>query len=140
LKVTHSVVVNVALPGHLRRLAGISTPLVAAEVRVRGSLIPEEVTLGAVLDALEEIYPAFEGVFYETDFAPGQQRVRRLRPFLRFFAGKKDLTALGPAAPLPPEVSSGREPLRIVGAIAGGSRDLRLHQLENITVGILESP
>ncbi len=42
------------------------------------------------------------------------------RPFLRFFACEQDLSNESPDAPLPAEVASGREPLVILGAIAGG--------------------
>ncbi len=44
----------------------------------------------------------------------------RLRPYLRVFAASADLTPAGLGAPLPPEVRSGSDALRIVGAIAGG--------------------
>jgi len=42
------------------------------------------------------------------------------RPFLRFFACGEDLSHEQPDAPLPAAVSEGKEPLLIVGAIAGG--------------------
>ena len=42
------------------------------------------------------------------------------RPFLRFFACEEDLSHEAPDAPLPDLVSSGKEPLIVIGAIAGG--------------------
>jgi hypothetical protein len=39
---------------------------------------------------------------------------------VRFFACGHDWSNAPPDAPLPAEVASGREPLLIVGAIAGG--------------------
>jgi hypothetical protein len=42
------------------------------------------------------------------------------RPFLRFFACAEDISHESPDAPLPDAVTSGKEPLLIVGAIAGG--------------------
>src|SRR5205807_435903 len=44
----------------------------------------------------------------------------RRRPFLRFFAGARDLTHDAPDAPLPEAVASGAEPFLVIGAIAGG--------------------
>ena len=42
------------------------------------------------------------------------------RPFLRFFACEQDLSHEPRTAPLPDAVAAGKEPLLIVGAIAGG--------------------
>jgi len=42
------------------------------------------------------------------------------RPFLRFFACEEDLSHESPDALLPDAVVSGKEPLLIIGAIAGG--------------------
>ena len=70
-------------------------------------------TQSAVLDALEERYPALRGTIRDFD-------TRRRRPLLRFFACEQDLSDEPPDAPLPEAVSSGREPFLIVGAIAGG--------------------
>ncbi len=112
--------VHVVLPGHLRRLAGISAPVVPIKIDRGDSSAHAPVSLGDVLDALEQIYPPLKGVFYETIPISDEKAILRLRVYLRFFAGKYDLTPRGPTAPLPPEVISGKEPLRIVGAIAGG--------------------
>jgi hypothetical protein len=45
---------------------------------------------------------------------------RQRRPFLRFFACEEDLSLQSPDMPLPTAVAEGREPLLILGAIAGG--------------------
>ena len=41
-------------------------------------------------------------------------------PFLRFFACEEDLSHESPDAPLPDAVAAGKEPLIVIGAIAGG--------------------
>jgi molybdopterin synthase sulfur carrier subunit len=46
---------------------------------------------------------------------------RERRAFLRFFACQKDLSLNSIDAPLPVAVAEGREPLIILGAVAGGS-------------------
>jgi hypothetical protein len=97
--------VRVALPYHLRTLARVEgevTLMVAAPVTVR-----------AVLDALEARYPMLRGTIrtHET----GERR-----PFLRFFACEEDWSLQPPDAELPEAVGAGREPLLILGAIAGG--------------------
>jgi len=98
-------VIRVTIPYHLRNLAGTG-----AEVTFE---VSEPVTQRAVLDALEARYPVLRGTI--RDYATGQRR-----PFLRFFAGVEDLSNEPPDAPLPEAVASGREPFRIIGAIAGG--------------------
>jgi molybdopterin synthase sulfur carrier subunit len=98
-------VIRVVLPTHLRRLA-----------RVEGEVtldVAGPVTQRAVLDALEARYPALRGTI--RDHATQQRR-----PFLRFFACEQDLSHESPDTPLPEAVASGREPLLIVGAMAGG--------------------
>jgi sulfur-carrier protein len=100
-----SAVVRVALPYHLRNLAQVGT-----EVQLE---VPTPVTLRAVLDALEARYPMLRGTIREHD--SGQRR-----PFLRFFACEEDLSHDSPDTSLPEAVVQGREPLLIIGAIAGG--------------------
>jgi hypothetical protein len=97
--------VRVVLPHHLRTLAGV-----ASEVAVEVEGPP---TQSALLDALEARYPALCGTIRDHE-------TRERRPFLRFFACREDLTHEPPDAPLPPEVTSGKEPFLVVGAIAGG--------------------
>ncbi len=97
--------IRVELPAHLRSLARVRPEV---ELEVHG-----EVTLRAVLDALEAGYPMLRGTIRDH---VTQQR----RPFLRFFACGEDLSLEPPDAPLPRQVASGEEPLLIIGAIAGG--------------------
>ena len=97
--------IRVVIPHHLRNLAGTG-----AEVAVE---VEGPVTQRAVLDALEARYPMLRGTIRE--YATGERR-----PFLRFFACMEDLAHASPDALLPDEVASGREPFRIIGAIAGG--------------------
>ena len=70
-------------------------------------------TISSVLDALEARYPMLEGTIRD-------HVTRQRRPFLRFFACEEDLSHESPDAPLPEAVVSGKEPLLIIGAIAGG--------------------
>jgi hypothetical protein len=97
--------IRVLLPPHLRGLAKISGEL---KLEITGP-----VTVRAVLDALEANYPMLQGTIRDH-----VTQVRR--PFLRFFACEEDVTHESPDTPLPNQVASGKEPLLIVGAIAGG--------------------
>ncbi len=67
----------------------------------------------AVLDALEARYPVLRGTIRD-------QVTKKRRPFIRFFACGEDLSHQPPDALLPGDVAAGLEPLRIIGAIAGG--------------------
>jgi sulfur-carrier protein len=97
--------IRVVLPAHLRGLAHVT-----GEVRVD---IQGPVTQRSVVDALELSYPMLRGTIRDH---VTQQR----RPFLRFFACEEDLSHESPDTLLPDAVVSGKEPLLIVGAIAGG--------------------
>lgn len=97
--------IRVVLPYHLRNLAHVG-----AEVQIE---VEGPVTLRAVLDALEASYPMLRGTIRDH---VTQQR----RPFLRFFSCEEDLSHETPDTPLPEAVASGKEPLLIIGAIAGG--------------------
>jgi hypothetical protein len=97
--------IRVELPPHLRSLAHVR-----GEVQLE---VAAPVTLRAVLDELEAQYPMLRGTIRDH---VTQQR----RAFLRFFACAEDLSHESPDAALPEEVTSGKEPLLIVGAIAGG--------------------
>jgi sulfur-carrier protein len=97
--------IRVILPPHLRTLAHVG-----AEVTLE---VAGPATQRSVLDALEARYPMLCGTVRDH---VTQQR----RPFLRFFACKKDLSHELPDAPLPDPVASGAEPFFILGAIAGG--------------------
>lgn len=97
--------IRVVLPFHLRNLAHVGN-----EVTLE---VDGPVTQRSVLDALETRYPMLRGAIRDHDT---QQR----RPFLRFFACEEDLSHESPDAPLPDAVASGKEPLIVIGAIAGG--------------------
>ena len=97
--------IRVVLPAHLRTLAKVG-----GEVRLE---VQGAVTVRTVLDALEAGFRCCEGTIREH---VTQQR----RPFLRFFACEEDLSHESPDAPLPEAVATGKEPLLIIGAIAGG--------------------
>jgi molybdopterin synthase sulfur carrier subunit len=97
--------IRVILPQHLRTLAHVG-----AEVQLD---LEGPATLCSVLDALEGHYPMLRGTIRDH---VTQQR----RPFLRFFACEEDLSHEPPDTPLPDAVVSGKEPLVVLGAIAGG--------------------
>ncbi len=97
--------IRVVLPHHLRTLARVDG-VVALDVT-------GTVTQRAVLDALETAYPMLRGTIRD-------HTTRQRRPFIRFFACQEDLSHESPDAPLPDDVASGKEPLLVIGAIAGG--------------------
>jgi sulfur-carrier protein len=98
-------VIRVVLPAHLRTL-----------VRINGEMnvaVDGQATQRSVLDALEARYPMLRGTIRD-------HITQKRRPFVRFFACERDLSHELPDAPLPDAVSTGTEPLLIVGAMAGG--------------------
>jgi sulfur-carrier protein len=97
--------IRVELPAHLRTLAGVK-----GEVTLD---VAGQVTLRAVLDALEEKYPMLQGTIRD-------HVTLKRRAFLRFFACEEDLSHESPDRLLPDAVASGKEPLLVIGAIAGG--------------------
>lgn len=97
--------IRVVLPFHLRTLAHVD-----GEVTFD---LEGKVTLRTVLDALEARYPVLGGTI------PDHVTQKR-RPYLRFYACEDDLSNEPPDKPLPEEIMSGKEPLFIIGAIAGG--------------------
>jgi hypothetical protein len=98
-------VIRVVLPYHLRTLARVH-----GEVRLDAQ---ERPTQRSVLDALEAAYPVLRGTIRDHGTA-------KRRDFIRFFACGQDVTLEPADDPLPDEVASGKEPLRVVGAMAGG--------------------
>ena len=100
--------IRVVLPYHLRTLAQVSSEVT---LEVAG---PVSVT--AILDALEAHYPTLCGTIRD-------HFTKRRRPMLRFFACEEDITHDDPGAELPAAIAEGREPILIVGAIAGGATD-----------------
>jgi hypothetical protein len=96
--------IRVQLPYHLRTLARIDGELALD--------VPPPITIRAVLDALEALYPMLAGTIREHD-------THKRRAFLRFFACKTSRFQ-PPDTPLPASVAEGKEPLLIIGAAAGG--------------------
>ena len=97
--------IRVILPQHLRTLAHVGSEV---SIEVQGP-----VTLRSVLDAIEARYPMLRGTIRD-------HVTLERRPFLRFFACEDDLSHQSPDDALPEEVTSGKEPLIVIGAIAGG--------------------
>lgn len=97
--------IRVVLPQHLRTLAHVG-----AEVTVD---VEPPVTLRSVLDAVETRYPMLRGTIRD-------QVTLERRAFLRFFACEQDVSHESPDAALPEAIASGKEPLLVIGAIAGG--------------------
>ena len=97
--------IRVLLPAHLRILARVD-----GEVRLE---VEGQATQRAVLNALEARYPMLRGTI--RDYATGQRRA-----FLRFFVCAEDWSLMSLDSELPEAVATGKEPLLILGAIAGG--------------------
>jgi hypothetical protein len=70
-------------------------------------------TIASVLTALELQYPMLQGAIRD-------HGTLQRRPFVRFFACEQDLSHEPTDSPLPQAVVDGREPLLVIGAIAGG--------------------
>lgn len=98
--------VRVVLPSPLRAL--VQLPDGELRVAVSGT-----VTIGAVLDALEVRFPALRGTM--RDHVSKQRRA-----FVRFYACESDFSHTAHDVALPDVVADGREPLLVVGAMAGG--------------------
>jgi len=97
--------IRVVLPFHLRNLARVE-----GEVHLH---VEDPVTIGAVLEALENKYPILRGTIRD-------HGTLKRRPFVRFFACKEDFSFEAPDTELPAEIVSGNEPFLIIGAMAGG--------------------
>jgi sulfur-carrier protein len=97
--------IRVVLPAHLRTLAHVNGEVT---LEVHGP-----VTQRTVFDALEARYPMLNGTIRD-------QRTQKRRAFLRLFACEQDLSHESPDDPLPDAVATGKEPLLVVGAMAGG--------------------
>lgn len=97
--------IRVILPHHLRTLAKVD-----GEVSLEPQTQPTQRT---VLDALEAEYPVLRGTIRDHGTA-------KRRDFIRFFACGRDITLDSADEPLPDEIASGKEPFRVVGAMAGG--------------------
>jgi len=99
------MIIRVSLPTHLRTLAQVTGTITLD--------VPEPVTQQAILDLLESAYPMLRGTIRDSTS-------KERRPFIRFFACGEDLSHQPPESSLPGEVTSGIEPFRIIGAMAGG--------------------
>ena len=97
--------VRVALPFHLRKLAGLEGEMELA--------VANPVTLGALLDAIESSHPVLSGTIRD-------HTTLKRRPLVRFFACEEDVSHEPPEFVLPEAVANGGEPFLIVGAMAGG--------------------
>lgn len=97
--------IRVTLPFHLRNLARVGK-----EVHLE---LDGPITQQAILDKVEELYPVLRGTVRD-------HSTHKRRDFIRFFAAGQDWSHAEPDAPLPETVSSGSEPFRIIGAMAGG--------------------
>ena len=97
--------IRVVLPSPLRSLAGVDGEI---SVDVSGAI-----TQRTVLDAVEARYPMLRGTMRD-------HVTKERRAFVRFFACETDLSLELPDSALPNEVAEGKEPLLVVGAIAGG--------------------
>ena len=97
--------IRVVLPMQLRSLANVNREI---EVQVE-----DPATLSSVLDTLEARYPMLRGTIRD-------QVTKQRRAFIRFFACGEDISLEPPDAALPKAVATGVEPLRVVGAMAGG--------------------
>jgi hypothetical protein len=98
--------IRVVLPAHLRILSGAASSEVLLEVA-------PPVTLRSAIDALEARYPRLEGTIRD-------HTTKKRRDFVRFFVCSEDWSHESVDTPLPEPVASGKEPLLVVGAIAGG--------------------
>jgi hypothetical protein len=99
------VTIRVTLPYHLRNLARVDGEVT---LDVQGP-----VSVRSVLDALEARHPMLRGTIRDHD-------TLKRRAFVRFFACGEDLSLEPAEAELPKAVAEGREPLMVVGAMAGG--------------------
>jgi sulfur-carrier protein len=97
--------IRVQLPYHLRNLAQVGNEITLD--------VPPPVSIAGVLDALEARYPMLRGTIRD-------HGTLKRRPFLRFFACQEDLSLDPMENPLPDAVAEGREPVLVIGAIAGG--------------------
>jgi hypothetical protein len=97
--------IRIVLPSPLRSLAKTGGEI---SVEVTGA-----VTQRSVLDAVEAGYPMLRGTM--RDYVTQERRA-----FIRFYACEQDLSLESPDALLPEAVAAGKEPLLVVGAMAGG--------------------
>ncbi|MHB8637927.1 MAG: MoaD/ThiS family protein [Fimbriimonadaceae bacterium] len=97
--------VRVILPYHLQNLAKVGR-----EVELQ---VAEPVCVASVIEALEVAYPVLKGTIRD-------HGTLKRRAFLRFFACGEDISLEPPDQSLPESIATGRDPLLVIGAIAGG--------------------
>lgn len=97
--------VRVVLPHHLRDLARVG-PEVQLDVAA-------PVSLDSTLRALEAAFPVLKGTIRD-------HVTLKRRAFLHFFAAGEDISLEPTDVLLPESIAVGREPLLVIGAIAGG--------------------
>jgi hypothetical protein len=100
-----TVSISIMVPQQLRALARVTRDVVVE--------VAPPVTVGAVIDALEVAHPALAGTIRDRDTG-------RRRAMIRIYADGQDYSDAWTDTELPESVLEGREPLRLVGAIAGG--------------------
>jgi molybdopterin synthase sulfur carrier subunit len=98
--------IRIELPLHLRRLANLAGHELSLEVSA-------PVTLASVLDTLEHNFPQLRGTIRD-------HTTHQRRPFLRFFVCEEDWSHYPADTLLPDTITSGKDPLLVLGAIAGG--------------------
>ena len=97
--------IRVILPTHLRTLARVDGEV---KLDVKG-----KATVSAVLDALEQKFPMLSGTIRD-------HQTKNRRPMVRFFVCQEDISLESPDKPLPVQVADGKEPVMIIGSVAGG--------------------
>lgn len=97
--------IRVTLPAQLCTLANVN----------REVSLPMEgdITVSLILDALETRYPMLRGTIRD-------QITKQRRPFIRYFACGEDISQEPSTDQLPEAIATGKEPLRVIGAMAGG--------------------
>jgi len=100
-----TVPIRIVVPQQLRTLAQVKGEVVVD--------VAAPVTTAAVIDALERAHPALAGTIRDRDTG-------RRRAMIRIYADGEDYSDTWTDTELPRSVVQGREPLRLVGAIAGG--------------------
>jgi hypothetical protein len=75
--------------------------------------VEEPVTQRSILDALEAAYPMLRGTIRD-----GVTKERRA--YVRFFACGEDISHEPADSTVPDEVAEGKQPFRVIGAMAGG--------------------
>jgi molybdopterin synthase sulfur carrier subunit len=97
--------VRVALPAQLCSLANVHR-----EVTLD---VEEPASIATILDELESHYPMLRGTIRD-------QVTFERRPFIRYFVCGEDVSQESATDPLPEDIITGKEVLRVVGAMAGG--------------------